>query len=193
VEISPGKTSNLQRAPTASTQRPLDGHRASPCRASSPGPPRLIRAAHRHHHGAPCVPRVATSSPASFPPSSRSSSCHRLVVGAINLHGGLAPPSCWSCWAHSGSRGGYPPRLPQNRTYAVRIRLFGTAGYDPRRRPVCDLEVIPITTIARNLIKALRKIDAHLRRRLRAIHVVGYRLEREAPRNAVEERLDVHV
>jgi len=22
------------------------------------------------------------------------------VVGAINLHGGLAPPSCWSCRAH---------------------------------------------------------------------------------------------
>ena len=44
-----------------------------------------------------------------------------------------------------GSRGGCPPRLPQNRTYAVRIRLFGTAGYDPRRRPVCDLEVIPIS------------------------------------------------
>ena len=47
VEISPGKTSNLHRAPTASTQRPLDGHRASPCRAGSPGPPRLIRAARR--------------------------------------------------------------------------------------------------------------------------------------------------
>src|ERR1035438_7617902 len=44
----------------------------------------------------------------------------------------------------SGSRGGYPPRLPQNRTYAVRIRLFGTAGYDPRRRPVFGIAVIPI-------------------------------------------------
>ena len=50
----------------------------------------------------------------------------------------------------SGSRGGYPPRLPQNRTYAVRIRLLGTAGCYPRRRPVCDLEVIPIApTVAR--------------------------------------------
>ena len=48
----------------------------------------------------------------------------------------------------SGSRGGCPPRLPQNRTYAVRIRLFGTAGYDPRRRPVCDLEVIPTAPVA---------------------------------------------
>ena len=77
AETSPGKTSNLHRAPTASTQRPLDRHRASPCRAGSPGPPRLIRAAHRRRSdGVPCVPRVAASSPASFPPSSRSSSCH---------------------------------------------------------------------------------------------------------------------
>ena len=29
----------------------------------------------------------------------------------------------------SGSRDGCPTRLPQNRTYAVRIRLLGTAGY----------------------------------------------------------------
>jgi len=27
------------------------------------------------------------------------------VVGAINLHRGLAPPSCWSCLAHTGQRG----------------------------------------------------------------------------------------
>ena len=68
MEISPGKTSNLHRAPTASTQRPLDGHRASPCEqlartatphTRSPPPPK---------HGAPCVPRVATSPPASSPP-----------------------------------------------------------------------------------------------------------------------------
>ena len=39
----------------------------------------------------------------------------------------------------SGSRGDHPPRLPQNRTCAVHIRLFGTAGCEPRRRPVCDL------------------------------------------------------
>jgi hypothetical protein len=43
----------------------------------------------------------------------------------------------------SGSRDGYPPRLPQNRTYAGRIRLLGTTGYDPRCRPVCDLESSP--------------------------------------------------
>ena len=33
-------------------------------------------------------------------PASRRRSCHRLVVGAINLHRGLAPPSCWSCQAY---------------------------------------------------------------------------------------------
>jgi hypothetical protein len=69
-------------------------------------------------------------------PASRRRSCLRLVVGAINLHRGLAPPSCWSCWAHSGSRGGCPPRLPQNRACAVHTRLLGTAGYEPRRRPL---------------------------------------------------------
>ena len=50
--------------------------------------------------------------------------------------------------AVSGSRGGCPPRLPQNRTYAGRIRLFGTAGYDPRRRPVCRPRIIPIAPVA---------------------------------------------
>ena len=43
VEISLGKTSNLHRTPTTSTRQPLDGHRASPCVAGSPRPPRLIR------------------------------------------------------------------------------------------------------------------------------------------------------
>ena len=33
-------------------------------------------------------------------PVSRRRSCLRLVVGAINLHRGLAPPSCWSCRAY---------------------------------------------------------------------------------------------
>ena len=39
----------------------------------------------------------------------------------------------------SGSRGGHPPQLPQNRTCVVHIRLFGTAGCKPRRRPGYDL------------------------------------------------------
>ena len=34
-------------------------------------------------------------------PASRRRSCHWLVVGAINLHRGLAPPSRWSCRAYS--------------------------------------------------------------------------------------------
>jgi hypothetical protein len=50
----------------------------------------------RHRDGEPCVPRVATSSPASFPPlpfhpASRRRSSHHLVVGATNLHRGFAP------------------------------------------------------------------------------------------------------
>jgi putative transposase len=43
----------------------------------------------------------------------------------------------------SGSRGGYPPRLPQNRACALRTRLFGKAGCEPRPRPACDLDLIP--------------------------------------------------
>jgi hypothetical protein len=60
-----------------------------------------------------------------------------------SLRDGGARPSS----AVSGSRGGCPPRLPQNRTYAGRIRLFGTAGYDPRR-PVCRPGIISIEPVA---------------------------------------------
>ena len=40
-------------------------------------------------------------------------------------------------------RPGHPGRLSRNRTSAVHIRLFGATGYDPRRRPVHDLGLIP--------------------------------------------------
>jgi hypothetical protein len=43
--------------------------------------------------------------------------------------------------AGSSSRPGCPERLSQNRTSAVHIRLFGTAGYDPGSRPDYDLAV----------------------------------------------------
>jgi hypothetical protein len=43
----------------------------------------------------------------------------------------------------SGSRGGCPPQLPRNRACAVRTRLFGTAGYEPRRRPVSVTLIYP--------------------------------------------------
>lgn len=46
--------------------------------------------------------------------------------------------------SESDSRGGCPPRLPQNRACAVRTRLFGTAGCEPRRRPVSDLGSFPL-------------------------------------------------
>ena len=47
----------------------------------------------------------------------------------------------------SGSRGGCPPRLPQNRACAVRTRLLGTAGCEPRRQPVLDLDYSQLSTI----------------------------------------------
>ena len=71
VETSPNKTNGLHRAPIASTRRPLDEHRASPCDAGSPGPPRLIRAAHRRRL-APMrhvFLRSRLRTPASSPPS----------------------------------------------------------------------------------------------------------------------------
>ncbi len=43
----------------------------------------------------------------------------------------------------SGSRGGCPPRLPQNRACAVHTRLLGTAGYEPRRRPLSTTSIYP--------------------------------------------------
>ncbi len=107
METSPDKTSNLHRTPTASTQRPLDdiGLRCTwPARPDRPAS-YAQHTGNQRSAGAPCVPRVAISSPASFPPASRRSSCHRLVVGAINLHRGLAPPSCWSCRAYQRSPG----------------------------------------------------------------------------------------
>src|SRR5712691_7931665 len=45
-------------------------------------------------------------------PASRRSSCLWLVVGAINLHRGLTPPSCWSCRAYQ--RDGPPPGGPSS-------------------------------------------------------------------------------
>ena len=53
------------------------------------------------------------------------------LAGYIELHGS------------SGSRGGCPPRLPQNRACAVHTRLLGTAGYEPRRRPLSTTSIYP--------------------------------------------------
>jgi hypothetical protein len=87
IETSPDKTSNLHRTPTASTQRPLDdiGLRCT-------WPPRPDRPAsyaqhtdHQRSAGAPCIPRVTTSPPASLPPASRRSSCLRLVSSFVIL------------------------------------------------------------------------------------------------------------
>ena len=109
AETSPNKTNGLHRAPTASTQRPLDGHRASPCDAGSPGPPRLIRAAHPTANGrdAPCVPRVAISPPASFPP--------RLTTTQLPLACG---------WCHQPPQGTFTPEsLVMSGVHRVEARL----------------------------------------------------------------------
>ena len=109
VETSPNKTNGLRRAPIASTQRPLDGHRASPCDAGSPGPPRLIRAAHPTASGrdAPCVPRVAVSPPASFPP--------RLTTTQLPLACG---------WCHQPPQGTRTPEsLVMSGVHRVEARL----------------------------------------------------------------------
>jgi hypothetical protein len=71
AEPSEGKTNNLHRTPTAFTERPLDGIELRLVGADSPGPPRLIRAAHQTRPGP--VRHVFLGSrfrtPASSPPS----------------------------------------------------------------------------------------------------------------------------
>lgn len=60
--------------------------------------------------------------------------CERWGVGARPIR----PLPNGDChW--SSRRGGHPPHLSQNRTCAARIRLLGTAGCEPRRRPGHDL------------------------------------------------------
>jgi len=104
VEISASKTSNLHRTPTAFTERPLDdiGLRlvvqTRPDRPAFYAQPISDRDGHQMRHvflGSRFRLRLPSH------PASRLSSCPRLVVGAINLHRGLAPPSCWSCRAHT--------------------------------------------------------------------------------------------
>ena len=115
AETSTDKTSNLPRTPTAYTRRPLDGHRASPSLAGSPGPPRLTRAALGHHADAPYVPRVAISPPASFPP--------RLAATQL-------PSTCG--WCHQPPQGTCTPEL----LVMPRV-LTGSAGL-LAGTPACD-------------------------------------------------------
>jgi len=49
------------------------------------------------------------------------------------------PLTAFIGWMVSSRRPRFQGRLSQNRTSAVHIRLFGTAGCDPRSRPVYDL------------------------------------------------------
>ena len=64
METSTNKTSNLHRTPIAFTDRPLDGHRASPrgSRLARTDPPYTRSLPNPNsRHDRPCVPRVATS------------------------------------------------------------------------------------------------------------------------------------
>ena len=110
AEISASKTSNLHTHPPRLRNGPLmTSGFASWCRLArtappstrsppdpSPGPVRHVFLGSR----------LALRLPPH--PASRLSGCHRLVVGAINLHRGLAPPSCWSCRAHRTVRDSLP-------------------------------------------------------------------------------------
>jgi hypothetical protein len=113
---SPNKTNGLPRTPTASTRRPLDRHRALPCNAGSPGSPCLIRAAHRHRSGGrPCVPGVAVSPPASFPP--------RLTATQLPLACG---------WCHQPPQGTFTPEsLVMSGVHRVEARLALALRHHP--------------------------------------------------------------
>ena len=91
VETSPGKTSNLQRAPTASTQRPLDDHGLRCNRPARPDRPALYAqptttlAAGHVFLGSRLRLRLPSH------PASRRRSCPWLVVGVISSTGDLHP------------------------------------------------------------------------------------------------------
>ena len=64
---------------------------------------------------------------------------------ALMLFGG-GPRPVWRTPRIASLSGRHPPfggHLPRNRTCAVHIRLFRTAGCEPRRRPVYDLKYPP--------------------------------------------------
>ncbi len=104
VETSPNKTNGLPRAPPRLRNDPLMDiglRHAEPARPDRPAlyaqPARSQTIAARHVFlGSRFRLRLPSH------PASRRRGCHWLVVGAINLHRGLSPPSCWSCWAYSG-------------------------------------------------------------------------------------------
>jgi hypothetical protein len=103
VEISPGKTSNLHRAPTASTERPLDDHglrRNRPARPDRPAsyaqPIDADKAPMRHVF---LGSRLRLRLPSH--PASRRRSCPWLVVGVISSTGDLHPRAA----GHAGRTG----------------------------------------------------------------------------------------
>ena len=101
VEISPGKASNLHRAPTASTQRPLDDNGlrrnrpARPDRPASYAQPTATTATSHVFLGSRFRLRLPSH------PASRRRSCPWLVVGVISSTGDSHPRAA----GHAGRTG----------------------------------------------------------------------------------------
>jgi hypothetical protein len=107
METSPGKASNLHRAPTASTQRPLDDHGlrrnrpARPDRPASYAQPTTTMATSHVFLGSRLRLRLPSH------PASRRRSCPWLVVGVISSTGDLHPRAA----GHAGRTGRDGPSL----------------------------------------------------------------------------------
>ena len=117
AKTSPDKSSNRRRTPAASTQRPLDDHglrRPLPTRPDRPA------------FYAVRVPRVATSSRASFPPHLTMTQLPPTCGWGHLLHGGLTPPSCCPCRAYNRVGAGLTPAPPTPPDMRVRIRRFAS-------------------------------------------------------------------
>jgi hypothetical protein len=102
VEISPGKTSNLHRTPTASTQRPLDDNGLRCNRPARPDRPALYAQPNATTVAAGHVflgSRFRLRLPSH--PASRRRSCPWLVVGVISSTGDSHPRAA----GHAGRTG----------------------------------------------------------------------------------------
>jgi hypothetical protein len=129
AEPSEGKSSNLPRTPHRVYETALmTSGFASWCRLARTVPPST-----RSPSRSPSIPTRHVFLGSRFRlrlpchPVSRLRSCPRLVVGAINLHRGLAPPSCWSCLAHT-VRGSPAHGSPTFFTAGIRFPV-ATAGW----------------------------------------------------------------
>jgi hypothetical protein len=141
VEISPGKTSNLHRAPTASTQRPLDNNGlrcnrpARPDRPASYAQPNATTTSGHVFLGSRFRLRLPSH------PASRRRSCPWLVVGVISSTGDLHPRAA----DHAGRTGRDrryqrpPAQIPACASNALGSSLgFWRPDHPPRRSGAHD-------------------------------------------------------